>query len=61
MPSYDYKCKNCGQKFCVIVSIEDREKVTCPECKSKNVTQIITGCSINTGSCGGSTPSKGGG
>jgi len=35
MPIYEYKCSKCGTEFEKLV-VNDR-KVSCPECKSKNV------------------------
>ena len=55
MPRYDYRCGDCGHEFTVMVSISDKDKVTCPDCGDKQVTQLFTGCMMNTGalpSCG---------
>lgn len=49
MPMYDFRCKECGHKFTVITAMSDRHKVICPECKTSQVEQLITGCSIRTG------------
>jgi len=32
MPTYDYKCKKCGNKFELFRSIQDESTVTCPVC-----------------------------
>lgn len=61
MPIYDYKCSKCGHRFSQMAGVEDRKKVSCPECKSKEVKLLITGCSINTGGCGAGTPVPAGG
>ncbi len=61
MPVYDYKCDKCGHRFSQMVTIEERKNVSCPECRSKEVKQIITGCAINTGGCGSSPPAHAGG
>ncbi len=37
MPIYEYVCKECDQKFEVLV--QGREEVTCPSCKSLNITK----------------------
>lgn len=65
MPTYDFRCADCGKKFTVRVSIKDRDKVTCTYCASKKVDQLFTGCSVRTGGCelpvtGGGFPSGGG-
>lgn len=68
MPIYDFRCKKCGHKFTVFTGMSDRDKVTCPECKTGEVEQLITGCQVKSGSgsgCGhshdsGSTRFRGG-
>ncbi|KAF1086590.1 Zinc ribbon domain protein [Sporotomaculum syntrophicum] len=50
MPNYDFRCAECGHKFEVQVSMNDRDKVTCPDCGGKKVEQLFTGCMVNTGS-----------
>jgi len=37
MPIYEYKCMDCGHVFTEKRSIKERDKVTCPKCKSSNV------------------------
>jgi putative FmdB family regulatory protein len=62
MPIYEYKCKKCGNQFEIITSFAQKDKVTCSKCDSKEVEQLISGCSVNNGSkgfaggssCGGS-------
>jgi putative FmdB family regulatory protein len=45
MPTYEYKCEKCNRKFSLALSISahDKEKVTCPKCKSGKVRQQVTG------------------
>lgn len=45
MPTYEYKCEKCNGKFSLTLSISahDKEKVTCPKCKSSKVRQQVTG------------------
>lgn len=50
MPTYDFRCKRCGHRFSVITGINERGKVNCPECKGRDVEQIITGCTVLSGS-----------
>ncbi|MFZ5651218.1 MAG: FmdB family zinc ribbon protein [Bacillota bacterium] len=67
MPIYDFKCKKCGHRFTVITGMSERHKVTCPECGTGEVEQIISGCTILSGSgcsgkgSSGSSGSSGGG
>ncbi|MGB9802748.1 FmdB family zinc ribbon protein [Desulfofundulus sp.] len=61
MPVYDFKCNSCGHKFTVLVGIDERDRVTCPQCQSRDVSQLITGCAVRIkgGSCGIGTSSSG--
>lgn len=61
MPIYDFRCKDCGKKFTVMVGISDRDKVSCPECKSGKVEQLISACSVKIAGCGGGGLNTGGG
>ena len=50
MPSYDYQCPKSRKKFAVVLSIKDHnaEKVKCPKCGGRKVTQLITGFLVKT-------------
>lgn len=43
MPTYDYRCTQCGKKFSVTHTITEHAdaKVTCPHCKSSKVDRTI--------------------
>lgn len=45
MPTYEFKCSNCGKTFELSMPVAEREtrKVSCPSCKSKKVERTITG------------------
>jgi putative FmdB family regulatory protein len=45
MPTYEYRCEKCGEEFTRIMSIHEHEtgKVSCPKCKSEEVTQQMSG------------------
>lgn len=47
MPTYDYKCSNCGNLLEHFQSVNDKELKKCPKC-SKNALkkQIGAGCGI---------------
>lgn len=63
MPLYDYKCDQCGHRFTKMNSIKDRKHAVCPQCGSREVKLLISGCAVNVGGCGGGTsmPAAGGG
>ena len=44
VPIYDYKCDKCRAEFQKSESIaaHGRKAVSCPKCKSTNVSQVIT-------------------
>ena len=44
MPTYDYRCEKCGQRFSQIESISAHGRVRskCPKCKSVKVVQVFT-------------------
>src|SRR6185436_20146697 len=44
MPTYDYICNNCNQRFEVFLTFAEygKKTVTCTHCKSKNVRRRMT-------------------
>ncbi len=44
MPSYDYRCRKCGQQFTTREKIADHNAgaATCPECKSQEVERVMS-------------------
>jgi putative FmdB family regulatory protein len=42
MPTYEYRCENCGKSFerTETINEHDKAKVKCPKCDSTKVTQI---------------------
>jgi putative FmdB family regulatory protein len=44
MPTYDYICNNCNQRFDVFLTFAEygKKAVTCVHCKSKNVRRRMT-------------------
>ncbi len=59
MPIYEYKCKDCGSKFEVLV-YSNSEKVICEKCGSDDPERLMSGfaasgfTSSSGSSCGGS-------
>lgn len=54
MPSYDFRCKSCGHQFTVKVGVNEKDKVQCPVCQSKDLSQLFTAMNYFRagGSCG---------
>jgi putative FmdB family regulatory protein len=50
MPTYEYVCESCNHEFSVVQSIsqKEREKVTCPSCKSDKTKQIPSSFTAKT-------------
>ena len=44
MPTYDYQCEKCDHKFSAVLSLTEHEEggVECPQCKEKEVKQLMT-------------------
>jgi putative FmdB family regulatory protein len=44
MPTYEYRCSDCGKRVSIFQSYEDygREPVQCPNCGSENFKRLIT-------------------
>ena len=43
MPTYEYRCGNCGTRFAEMIAVEDldKRKIQCPKCKSTNTELVI--------------------
>ncbi|MFO7769271.1 MAG: zinc ribbon domain-containing protein [bacterium] len=43
MPTYDYRCRECGKKFTLTITVAEHDKgVKCPKCNSREVDQLLT-------------------
>ena len=51
MPIFDFKCRQCGHKFDLMISNADKEKAACPECGAVNAQQLLS--LLNTSRPGG--------
>lgn len=64
MPTYEFQCTQCGHKFEIRASMEEKQKglkPACPTCESKEVIPALSAVSIgaskkngSSGCCGGS-------
>ena len=43
MPTYEFKCNKCKHQFEVFTSISEKDETTCPKCKSRKITQLLSG------------------
>jgi putative FmdB family regulatory protein len=50
MPTYEYQCKECGQRFDQVLTISehDKHKPRCPQCKSENVEPVFSSLFVKT-------------
>ncbi len=46
MPIYEYICKDCNNRFEVVILPNETIEILCPKCKSKNVQKEISAASI---------------
>ncbi len=42
MPLYEYTCKDCGNEYEELVSVNEQEPPPCPACKSMNSEKKIS-------------------
>jgi len=61
MPVYEYKCKNCDEKFELFQFSYSENGVICSKCGSENIERLMSGFASTGASSGQSTPSCGGG
>ena len=41
MPTYDYKCNNCGHHFEEFQSMKDDKLIVCPKCGKESLVRLI--------------------
>jgi len=59
MPTYEYVCSDCGEKFEIGMSLAEKEsgkKPSCPKCKSEKVAQVLGKVNVIGGKRESSTP-----
>ncbi|SLM28601.1 conserved hypothetical protein [Desulfamplus magnetovallimortis] len=60
MPIFEYQCEKCGKQFeKLIFAGDDKEKIVCPECGSREVRKMISACSFmgaSIGTCASGSP-----
>lgn len=52
MPIFEYRCKQCEQDFERLVFSGEEKGVSCPKCKSKDVTKKMSASSFMSSSIG---------
>lgn len=43
MPTYEYRCENCGNEIEVLQSIKDAPLTKCPKCEKEALKKMISG------------------
>jgi putative FmdB family regulatory protein len=51
MPIFDFACQDCGKKFDLMISNQDKHKAKCPECGSSQIKQLVSLFSTSSGVC----------
>ncbi|WP_054697404.1 FmdB family zinc ribbon protein [Syntrophomonas palmitatica] len=54
MPIFDFQCQDCGEKFDLMISNNEKDRVKCPRCSSSHIKQMLS--LFNTGSSSKSSP-----
>lgn len=50
MPFYEYKCKNCNNRFDICTTMEKRNIIqTCPKCNKRESIRVISVPMFDTG------------
>ena len=49
MPVYEYECRDCGKRFEYLV-LPTSPAASCPACHKKELTQLISLCSVSSDS-----------
>lgn len=58
MPIYTYICQNCGEKFDLLLGVnQEKAKLVCKRCGSKKIKKVLS--SFSVGSSGSNTSSSG--
>lgn len=42
MPTYEFRCRDCGEEFELLLPMSHEEMPLCPECNSENVEKLIS-------------------
>ena len=66
MPTYEFICKNCNNRFSLFTTVSGRDKACCPRCEGRDLQQVFKGVRFAKGSAfsdfgTSSIPSGGGG
>lgn len=43
MPTYEFKCEDCGHGFEQFLPVKSRNLKVCPECRGKKLRRLISG------------------
>ncbi len=52
MPIFEYQCNQCGEEFERVVFSGEERGITCPECRSKDITKKMSATSFMGSSIG---------
>lgn len=59
MPSYEFICRQCGERFTVMIPYSKKEEVSCPRCQSDRLQELFGFSFVSSGS-GGCAAADGG-
>ncbi|MGI6604604.1 MAG: zinc ribbon domain-containing protein [Firmicutes bacterium] len=58
MPSYEFVCRECGERFSTIIPYSKKKDTRCPRCKSQELKEVFGLGYVSSGG-GGSLPATG--
>ena len=59
MPIFSYICKDCGEKFDLLVGVvSDKEEMKCKKCGSRNVEKTLSAFSVGASGSGSTSSSS---
>ncbi len=61
MPTYEFTCKNCGNRFTIFTSVAKRNEASCPACQSRDIQQVYNAFMFIKGGGGGNGTASAGG
>jgi putative FmdB family regulatory protein len=49
MPTYEFVCKGCNNRFSLFTTVSGRDNACCPKCEGRDLQQVFKGVRFSTG------------
>lgn len=53
MPTFEFQCRDCGEKFEVLIGVGRADEPRCPACGGVNISRLMTAFRLGARSNGG--------